>query len=168
MQITAKILEIKPTVNITETFRKREFIVEYAENAQYPELIQFEAIQEKCDLLDNYQVGQDIAVDFNLKGRSWTNPEGKVKYFNSLQAWRLSYPQNQQMPPAQAPQPAPYQQAPPAQGANPSQYPPVQPMPHPQAAPAQQYQQAPAATNQMPPADFSQPPMAGPGQDVPF
>lgn len=158
MQITGKILEIKPTVNISETFRKREFIVEYAENAQYPELIQFEAIQEKCDLLDNYQVGQTVDVGFNLKGRSWTNPEGQVKYFNSLQAWRLSYPQNQQapqqMPPAQAPQPAP------AQGANASQYPPVQPMPHPQAAPAQQYQQPQA--NQMPPAEFSAPPMAGP------
>ena len=155
MQITGKILEISPTVNITETFRKREFVIEYAENSQYPELIKFEAIQDKCDLLDNYSVGADLAVDFNLKGRKWTNPQGEVKYFNSLQAWRLSAPQaGGQAPYPQAAAPAPYPQAAPA------------PAPYPQAAPAPAPypQAAPAPGNQMPPASFDQ----GLNEDVPF
>ncbi|MTI29890.1 DUF3127 domain-containing protein [Cytophagales bacterium RKSG123] len=85
----AKILEISETVQITDSFRKREFVVEFAENPQYPEYIKFEMIQDKCDLLNSFSVGQEVEVHFNLKGRKWTDPQGNVKYFNSLQAWRV-------------------------------------------------------------------------------
>lgn len=89
MQIEGKILEIFETVQIKDTFRKREFVLEYAENPQFPEFIKFEMIQDKCDLLDHFEKGDNIEVTFNLKGRKWTDPEGVVKYFTSLQAWRL-------------------------------------------------------------------------------
>ena len=89
MNISAKITEIFETTKVTETFKKREFVVEYSENPQYPEFIKFELIQEKCDLLDNYSIGEDIDISFNLKGRKWTDPQGTVKYFNTLQAWRI-------------------------------------------------------------------------------
>ncbi|MEN8248483.1 MAG: DUF3127 domain-containing protein [Bacteroidota bacterium] len=89
MEINAKILEIFDTAKVSETFKKREFVVEYSENPQYPEFVKFELIQEKCDLLDKYKVGDEITISFNLKGRKWTDPQGVVKYFNSLQAWRL-------------------------------------------------------------------------------
>lgn len=90
MEIKAKLLEKYDTAQVSGSFRKREFVVEYAENPQYPEFVKFELIQDKCDLLDAYNVGQEINVAFNLKGRKWTNPQGQVVYFNSLQAWRLS------------------------------------------------------------------------------
>ena len=64
--------------------------MEYAENPQYPEYIKFELIQEKCDQLDSFNVGQELNIAFNLKGRKWSDPQGSVKYFNSLQAWKLS------------------------------------------------------------------------------
>lgn len=89
MDIKAKLLEKSETTNVTASFKKREFVVEYAENPQYPEFVKFELIQDKCDLLDNVQVGQEIEIHFNLKGRKWTDPKGEVKYFNSLQAWRI-------------------------------------------------------------------------------
>ena len=89
MNISAKITEIFETTKVTETFKKREFVVEYSENPQYPEFIKFELIQEKCDLLDKYSIGEDIDISFNLKGRKWTDPHGTVKYFNTLQAWRI-------------------------------------------------------------------------------
>ena len=88
MQITARIFEIFETQDVSATFKKREFVVEYIER-QYPEYIKFEFIQDKCDLLSKFQVGQDVTVDFNLKGRKWTSPQGEVKYFNTLQAWRI-------------------------------------------------------------------------------
>ena len=88
MQITARLVEVFEAVNVSATFKKREFVVEYIER-QYPEYIKFELIQDKCDLLNNYKVGQDLNVDFNLKGRKWNSPQGEVKYFNTLQAWRL-------------------------------------------------------------------------------
>ena len=89
MNIKGKILELKDTVQVTDTFKKREFIVEYAENPQYPEFVKFELVQDKCDLIDNLSVGQEVDVHFNLRGRKWTDPQGEVKYFNSLQAWRI-------------------------------------------------------------------------------
>lgn len=89
MNVKGKILEIFDTQNISNTFKKREFVLEYAENPQYPEYIKFEMIQDKCALLDGLNVGDTVDVYFNLKGRKWTDPKGEVKYFNSLQAWKF-------------------------------------------------------------------------------
>jgi hypothetical protein len=90
MEIKAKLLEVFNTQQISQSFRKREFVVEFAENPQYPEFVKFELIQDKCDLLDNMKAGDMVNVSFNLKGRKWTDPQGQVKYFNSLQAWRIT------------------------------------------------------------------------------
>ena len=166
MNITGKLFAIDETVNITETFRKREFVIEYAENVEYPELIKFEAIQDKCELLNTFKVGDDMEVSFNLKGRKWTNQEGEDKYFNSLQAWRFAATQPQyhpaQQPAAPQPQQAPipqHQQAPLAQ----PQY--QQPVPqqqqYQQPAPQQQYQQ-PAPQQQQYQQQAPQPQPANP------
>ena len=68
-------------------FRKREVVVTTDE--QYPQHILIEFVQDKCDLLNNYQVGQDVKVGINLRGRDWVNPQGETKYFNSIQGWRI-------------------------------------------------------------------------------
>ena len=89
MNIEAKLLEKYDIQKISDSFQKREFVVEYAENPQYPEFIKFELIQTNCDQLDAHSIGDLIAISFNLKGRKWTDKAGEVKYFNSLQAWRI-------------------------------------------------------------------------------
>ena len=89
MEVKGKILEINDTQQISDRFQKREFVIEYVENPQYPEYIKFECIQDKVSMLDDYAVGDEVTVFFNLKGRKWTDPKGEVKYFNSLQAWRM-------------------------------------------------------------------------------
>jgi len=89
MNVKGKILEIFETQNISNTFKKREFVLEYVENPQYPEYLKFEMIQDKCSLLDGLNVGDEVNVYFNLKGRKWTDPKGVDKYFNSLQAWKF-------------------------------------------------------------------------------
>ncbi len=68
-------------------FRKRELVVTTDE--QYPQHIMVEFVQDKTDLLNSYKVGQDVKVSINLRGREWTNPQGEVKYFNSIQGWRI-------------------------------------------------------------------------------
>ncbi len=104
MNLKGKILEISTTQQVTDTFKKREFVVEYAENPQYPEFVKFEAIQDKCGLLDAYNPGDEVDVHFNLKGRKWNDPKGGVKYFNSLQAWKIEGASagNQSTPPPTA------------------------------------------------------------------
>lgn len=90
MDIKAKLLEISDTVKVSEKFKKREFVVEYApENPQYTEFLKFEIVQDKCDLLNNFKIGQNVEIHFNLKGRKWINPKGETVYFNSLQAWKI-------------------------------------------------------------------------------
>jgi hypothetical protein len=68
-------------------FLKRELVVTTEE--QYPQMIMIEFVQDKCDLLNNYKVGQDVKVSINLRGREWINPQGEVKYFNQIQGWRI-------------------------------------------------------------------------------
>lgn len=89
MIVEGKVVEKYDTQNIKDTFKKREFVLEYAENPQYPEFVKFELIQSNCDQLDSLNIGDEVTVNFNLKGRKWTDPQGEVKYFNSLQAWRV-------------------------------------------------------------------------------
>ncbi|WPU93948.1 DUF3127 domain-containing protein [Mucilaginibacter sabulilitoris] len=90
MEVKGKVYEVSPTVQVTESLKKRELILEYIENPQYPEYLKFEAIQDRCALLDNVKVGDDVEVFFNLKGRPWTDKTGKKSYFNSLQLWRVN------------------------------------------------------------------------------
>ncbi|MBE7628513.1 DUF3127 domain-containing protein [Tenacibaculum piscium] len=89
-------------------FRKRELVVTTDE--QYPQMILIEFVQDKCDLLNNYSVGQDVKVSINLRGREWINPEGVAKYFNAIQGWRiesLAQATSQNTPPVDSFQQAP-------------------------------------------------------------
>lgn len=90
MELKGKVHEIGAVTNVNETFKKRELIVEYAENPQYPEFIKFEATQDKVSLFDAVKVGDQVEVFFNLRGRPWTDKAGKTSYFTSLIAWRIN------------------------------------------------------------------------------
>ena len=90
MEVKGKVHEVSEIINVTDTFKKRELVVEFAENPQYPEFVKFEAVQDRCALLDPIKVGAEVEVFFNLKGRAWTDKMGKKQYFNTLQLWKVS------------------------------------------------------------------------------
>lgn len=87
MEVTGKIRVINAEQQISPTFRKRELVVTTEE--QYPQYISINFIQDKCDLLNNYAVGEAVKVSINLRGREWVNPQGETKYFNDIQGWRI-------------------------------------------------------------------------------
>jgi hypothetical protein len=87
-KLTGNIKMISPTVQVSDRFSKREFVVSDT-NGMYPQDILFQATQDKCAILDTFQNGEHVEVSFNLRGREWTSPQGEVKYFNSLEAWRI-------------------------------------------------------------------------------
>ena len=89
MNIQGKLIEIFDTIQITETFKKREFIIQDNKNPEYPEYIKVEVIQDKVSLLDNINIGDEINVLINIKGRKWEDKEGNIKYFNSIQGWKI-------------------------------------------------------------------------------
>jgi single-stranded DNA-binding protein len=90
MEIKGKVHEIGALQQVSETFKKRDLIIEYAENPTYPEYIRFEALQDKTALFDSLKQGDDVEVSFNLRGRPWTDKTGKTSYFNSLVVWRIN------------------------------------------------------------------------------
>ncbi|TDG37367.1 DUF3127 domain-containing protein [Pedobacter changchengzhani] len=90
MELKGKVHEVGATQQVSETFKKRDLIIEYAENPTYPEYIRFEALQDKAALLDTFKAGDEVEVFFNLRGRPWTNKEGVTSYFNSLVIWRIN------------------------------------------------------------------------------
>ena len=88
MEIQGKIKLIKEVQEISATFKKRELILTTDE--QYPQTLSVEFIQDKTDLLNNFEINQSVKVGINLRGREWENPETKeLKYFNSIQGWRI-------------------------------------------------------------------------------
>lgn len=87
MELTGKIKLIRPTQEVSASFKKREFVITTDE--QYPQDIQLEFTQDKCDLLNDVQVGQQVTVGINIRGREWINPQGEARYFNTLQAWKI-------------------------------------------------------------------------------
>ena len=88
MELTGTIKVKSNEQQVSEKFRKREFVVT-DNSSQYPQHVLFQLTQDKCNLIDSYNVGDEIKVYFNLRGREWTSPKGEVKYFNTLEAWRL-------------------------------------------------------------------------------
>ena len=112
MEIQGKIKLIGETQTFgSNGFRKREVVITTEE--QYPQHIMVEFVQDKTDLLDNYQVSQQVKININLRGREWVNPQGETKYFNSIQGWRIENLQQESsnseippIPPADAFEPA--------------------------------------------------------------
>jgi hypothetical protein len=87
-KLSGTVKKVFPTVQVSEKFSKREFVVTES-TGMYPQDILFQLTQDKCTLLDGVNETDSIEVSFNLRGREWTNPQGEVKYFNSLDAWRI-------------------------------------------------------------------------------
>ena len=88
MEVQGKIKVIGETQTFgSNGFRKREVVITTEE--QYPQHLMIEFVQDKTDLLNSYQVGQDVKISINLRGREWVNPQGETKYFNSIQGWRI-------------------------------------------------------------------------------
>ena len=92
MEVSGKIKVINPEQQVSASFRKRELVVETIE--EYPQFISINFVQDKCDVLNGYKVGDTVTVGINLRGREWVNPQGETKYFNDIQGWKISKTEN--------------------------------------------------------------------------
>ncbi len=102
MEVSGRIKLIGETKEFGNNgFRKREIVV--TTNEQYPQHIMIEFTQDRCNLLDSYKEGDEVKIDFNLRGREWVNPEGEAKYFNSLNGWRIDKLKSDTPPPMAPP-----------------------------------------------------------------
>ena len=122
MEIQGRIKQIFPSQMIGQNgFEKRDLVIVTEET--YPQTIIIQFTQQRCDLLDSLQVGQNVKVYINIRGREWTNPQGETKYFNTIEGWKIEVIQTTNVANQQPVQQAPQQ--------------PVAPAPSPQRAPQQ-------------------------------
>jgi hypothetical protein len=89
MQIIGKLHAIFETKQITERFQKREFVVETNDNPTYPQMVLFQLTGDRCETINSCQIGDDVTIEFSVRGREWKSPSGEIKYFNSLDAWTV-------------------------------------------------------------------------------
>jgi hypothetical protein len=83
LKLSGKIKLINDTQTFDSGFSKREFVITTDE--QYPQDVKFEVIKDKTSLLDNFSVGDNVDVSFNVRGNEYQG-----RYFVNLQAWRIN------------------------------------------------------------------------------
>ena len=87
MELQGIVKKIGETQTFASGFQKAEFVLVTEE--QYPQPILIEFLQDKIDLLQTIKEGESVKIGINIRGREWKNPQGEVKYFNSITGWRL-------------------------------------------------------------------------------
>ena len=96
-EITGKVIEKYDTIQVNDRFKKREFVVERTESnggMEFTDHIKFQLTQDRCNLMDNIEVSEQVKVNFNIRGNKWEK-DGKVNYFTNLDAWRIEKAQSQ-------------------------------------------------------------------------
>lgn len=73
---------------VSDKFRKREFVLT-DNSTQYPQHISFQLTQDRCGLIEQFKEGDTVNVFFNLRGREWKSPQNEIRYFNTLEAWKI-------------------------------------------------------------------------------
>ena len=85
------VLEVKgEAIKVSDKFSKREFVIIDNSNSAYPQPISLQLVNDKCSLIDNIAIGTEIDCSINLRGRKWTSPTGEIKYFNTIECWKIS------------------------------------------------------------------------------
>ena len=89
MEVVGTLKVKAETQKVSDRFTKRDFVLTTEASTPYPQHVSFQLTQDKCATLDQYQEGEELKVQFNLRGREWKSPQGEIKYFNTLEAWRI-------------------------------------------------------------------------------
>lgn len=101
MQLTGKIVHATKTEQVTDSFKKRDLVIEIDGDTQWPQEIKVELHQDKTELITGIVKGDIVTVDTNLRGRSWVDKEGKKQWFNTIVGWKVT--KTSGAAPAQAP-----------------------------------------------------------------
>jgi len=91
LEVTGKLLVKYDAQQVSEKFKKREFVLELAEEINgniYTNFAKMQLVQNKCDIIDRFKEGDLVKVSFNIKGNKWER-DGKVNYITNLDAWRM-------------------------------------------------------------------------------
>lgn len=116
MELQGTVKKLGETQTFASGFQKRELVLLTEE--QYPQPIQIDFLSDKIDLLNNVSEGESVKIGINIRGKEWTNPQGEVKYFNSITGWRIEKVSGENTN-TQAPQPNTFEKPAPITNDNP-------------------------------------------------
>jgi hypothetical protein len=91
-EITGRIAEVYPVIRVNERFRKREFVIEHKESGGGQALvdyIKFQLTQDKCEIIDESWLREEVIVHFNIRGNRWEK-NGAINYITNLNALSVS------------------------------------------------------------------------------
>jgi Domain of unknown function (DUF3127) len=89
LETRGRVFAIFDAQQVTERFRKREFVLELDADGRYPQYVLFQLTGDRCEALEGFSVGDPVRVEFSLRGREWKSPRGETKFFNSLDVWQI-------------------------------------------------------------------------------
>ena len=88
MKITGALKIKKDTQVVSEAFSKREFVLTVVDGAFSNDIL-IQLTKDKVTLINDINIGDLLEVEVNLKGKEWNSPSGEVKYFNTIEAWKI-------------------------------------------------------------------------------
>ena len=91
IETSGRIHKVFEAKQITERFRKREFVIALADNSRYPQLVMFQLTGDRCESLDGFEEGDEVKVEFSLRGREWESPQQEMRYFK-IEQMEISSP----------------------------------------------------------------------------
>ncbi|WP_462318907.1 DUF3127 domain-containing protein [Marinilabilia sp.] len=115
-ELTGKLIVKEDTVKISDRFQKREFVIDVPneKNPEWNDTIKFQITQDRVELIEPFNIGEDVKVAFNIRGKKWER-DGKVNYFTNLEAWRIDKVGGGNVP-SGAPMPDQLEELPPEEG----------------------------------------------------
>jgi hypothetical protein len=90
-EITGKLIAKFDTVQRSESFKTREFVIEKTDDINgrsFTNYIKFQCVQDKTSMPDKFNIGEEVKVQFNIKGSKWEK-DGRTNYITNLDAWRM-------------------------------------------------------------------------------
>jgi hypothetical protein len=90
-EITGKLIAKFDTVQRSESFKTREFVIEKTEDGNgrsFTNYVKFQCVQDKTSMPDRFNMGDEVKIQFNIKGSRWEK-DGRTNYITNLDAWRM-------------------------------------------------------------------------------
>ena len=92
MKVTGRIHFVGALRVVSEKFKSKDVVL--LTDEKFPQYITIQFTQDKTELLTQNNIGEQVEVSINLKGREWKSPQGEIKYFNTIEGWQINEVQN--------------------------------------------------------------------------
>lgn len=88
MELKGKLKVINDVVQVSEKFKRRDVVI--TTDDKYPQDVLVQFSQDNVLLVDEFVLEDEVTIGYNIRGREWVNPKtGEVKYFNTIEGWRI-------------------------------------------------------------------------------